>query len=52
MKIGDRAIEGLTEAHSALSEVHPGDMVSLVVRRGSGTSARELRLMLTAAEGL
>ena len=52
VKIGNREIEGLKDARTALSEVHPGDQVPLVIRRGSGTNARELKLMLTAAEGL
>jgi hypothetical protein len=52
VKIGNREIKGLKDARSALSEVHPGDRVPLVIRRGSGISARELKLMLTAAEGL
>jgi Aspartyl protease/PDZ domain len=52
VKIGNREIEDLKAARSALSEVHPGDKVALVVRRGPGTNARELKLVLTAAEGL
>jgi serine protease Do len=52
IKIGNREIKGLKDARSALSEVHPGDRVPLIIRRGSGIRARELKLMLTAAEGL
>ena len=52
VRINDRAIKGLKDARTALAEVHPGDRVPLVVRRGSGTDARELRLTLTAGEGL
>jgi hypothetical protein len=52
MKIDNREIGSLKEARSALSEVHPGDKVPLVIRRGAGTSTRELKLMLTSAEGL
>ena len=52
LRINDRVIEGLKDARTALAEVHPGDPVPLVVRRGSGTNARELRLTLTAGEGL
>src|SRR5208282_5134023 len=51
VKIGNREIEDLKEARSALSEVHPGDKVPLVIRRGSGINARELKPVLTAAEG-
>lgn len=39
-------------AQAALAEVCPGDVVPFVIRRGSGADARELSLMLTAAEGL
>jgi serine protease Do len=52
VKINDQVIEGLKEARGALSEVHPGDPVPLLIRRGSGTNARDLKLTLTAGEGL
>jgi hypothetical protein len=52
VQINDRAIEGLKDAHTALAQVRPGDPVTLVIRRGFGTNARELRLTLTAGEGL
>ena len=52
VKIGNREIEDLKSAAGALSEVHPGDKVRMVIRRGSGTNARELKLVITAAEGL
>ena len=52
LRINDRAIEGLKGARAALAEVRPGDAVPLVVRRGSGADGRELRLTLTAGEGL
>jgi serine protease Do len=50
--INDRVIKSLQEAHAALSLVHPGDPVPLIVRRGSGNNARDLKLTLTAGEGL
>jgi serine protease Do len=50
--INDRVIKGLKEARTALSEVHSGDPVPLVVRRGSGNDARDMKLTLTAGEGL
>lgn len=50
--IGNRKIEGLKDAHAALSDIHPGDRVVLKVRRGLGADSRELTLTLTAAEGL
>jgi len=52
LRINNRAIEGLKEARAALAEVRPGDIVPLVVHRGSGTDGRELRLTFTAGEGL
>jgi S1-C subfamily serine protease len=52
VRINDRAIEGLKDARIAVAQVRPGDPVPLVIRRGSGTNARELRLTLTAGEGL
>jgi serine protease Do len=50
--INNRVIKSLQEARAALSEVHPGALVPLIVRRGSGYNARDLKLMLTAGEGL
>jgi serine protease Do len=50
--INNRTINGLKDARTALSEIHPGDPVPLVVRRGSGTDARDLKLTITAGEGL
>src|SRR5271166_4446717 len=38
--INDRVIKSLQEAHAALSLVHPGDPVPLIVRAGSGNTAR------------
>jgi len=52
LRINDRAIEGLKGAQAALAEVRPGDAVRLVVRRGLAADGRELRLTLTAGEGL
>ena len=52
MKIGDNKIESLRDARTALSKVYSGNLVSFIVRRGSGISSHELSLTLTAAEGL
>ena len=52
VKIGNRRIEGIKDARAALSEVHAGDTVIFLLRRGSGNSSHELTLKLTAAEGL
>ena len=52
VEINDRAIKGLKDARIALAEVHPGDPVQLIVRRGSGNDARDLKLTITAGEGL
>jgi hypothetical protein len=50
--ISGRTIEGLKDARAALAEIHPGDPVSLVVRRGPGNDVRNLKLTITAGEGL
>jgi hypothetical protein len=52
VELNDRAIKGLKDARTALGEIHPGDAVPLVVRRGSGNDARDLKLTITAGEGL
>ncbi len=52
VEINDRAIRGLKDARTALAKVHPGEPVPLVVRRGSGNNARDLKLTITAGEGL
>jgi S1-C subfamily serine protease len=52
LRINSRAIDGLKGARAALAEVQPGDAVVLVIRRGSGVDGRELKLTLTAGEGL
>jgi len=52
LRINGRAIGGRKDAHAALAEVQPDDAVRLLVRRGSGAGAHELRLTLTAGEGL
>jgi serine protease Do len=52
LRIKDRAIASLKEARAALAEVRSGDTVPLVVRRGSGALARELKLTVVAGEGL
>ena len=52
LRINGKAVDGLKAVALALAEVRPGDTVALVVRRGSGADARELKLVLTAGEGL
>jgi S1-C subfamily serine protease len=52
VRLNDHAIKSLKEAHKALADIHAGDRVPLVVRRGSGDDARELKLTLTAVKGL
>ena len=44
VRINERVIETLKDARAALAEIHPGDPVRLVIRRGSGTDVRELKL--------
>lgn len=52
VEIAGRRIESLKDASTALAEVHPGDVVRFVIRRGSGANVNMLILILTAAEGL
>ena len=52
VEINNRTIEGLKDARTALAQVHPGDSVRLVIHRGSGNVARDLKLTITAGEGL
>ncbi len=53
MKINGRTIGDLKDAHKALAEIRVGEPVRLVVRRGAaGDEPRELKLTLTAGEGL
>jgi serine protease Do len=52
IEINDRTIAGVKDARTVLAHVHPGDLVRLVVRRGSGNDARDLKLTITAGEGL
>jgi hypothetical protein len=52
VRINDQAIKGLRDARAALAKIRPTDVVHLFVHRGSRTSSRELRLSVTAGEGL
>jgi len=52
LRINNRAVEGFKSARAALAEVQPGDVVPLVIHRGPRADGRELRLTLTAGEGL
>jgi PDZ domain/Aspartyl protease len=52
VRLNDHAIEGLKDAHSALTDIRAGDRVALTIDRGPGTDNRELRLTLTVGEGL
>lgn len=52
LKINRRVIEGKKGARAALSESQPGDIVAMVIRRGTGVDSHELELTLTAGEGL
>jgi hypothetical protein len=52
VRISGHAILGLEDAYAALAEIRSGDVIPLVVRRGAAANARELRLNLTAGEGL
>jgi membrane-associated protease RseP (regulator of RpoE activity) len=52
LRVNNHAIDGLKEIHAALAEIRPGNAVLLVIRRGLGAAGHELRLTLTAGEGL
>jgi hypothetical protein len=52
LRINGRAVEDSKAVRAALADLQQGEKVTLVVRRGSGADARELRLVLTAGEGL
>lgn len=52
VQINHKAIEDLKSARAALALVRPGDVVPLVIRRRSDSSARELSLALTATGSL
>jgi hypothetical protein len=50
--IQGRRVDGSKAVGTVLAEVRESEAVSLVVRRGSGDEARELKLVITAGEGL
>lgn len=52
LKINDRDIIGLTDAHAALATIRPRDTVRIVVERPAAAQTRALHLTLIAGEGL
>ena len=52
VKINDHAIASLQAARTALAEIRPRDSVLLIVRRGVTGNGPELKLTITAGEGL
>jgi hypothetical protein len=52
VRINNRAVESLKDARTALADVHVGDRVPIVLRRGVGPDASDLKVILTAGEGL
>lgn len=52
VKINDHAIASLQAARTALAEIRPRDSVLLIVRRGATGNGPELKLTITAGEGL
>ena len=52
LRIGGRGVDSLKAVRAALAEIREGDTLSLIIRRGSGAEARDLRLVITAGEGL
>jgi hypothetical protein len=52
LEINHQAIKGLKDARAALAKVQPTQIVLLTVHRGQRSNGRELRLTVTAEEGL
>ena len=52
LRIHSRGVDSIKAVRTALAEIREGDTVSLVIRRGSGAEAREIRLVISAGEGL
>jgi PDZ domain/Aspartyl protease len=52
IRLNDRAVKSLKDAHSAVEDIRAGDRVALVVERGLDNDKRKLTLTLTAGEGL
>lgn len=52
LEVNHHTIKDLKTARAALAEIKAGDAVELVIRRGSGSAARQMSLALTASEGL
>jgi hypothetical protein len=51
IRIYERDLDGIKNALAALAEVRPGDVVPMVVHRGSPGNGRALRLTFTAGNG-
>jgi serine protease Do len=52
VRVNDRAITGLKDMRSALTDIRAGDRVVLMVDRGLGTQNLDVKLTLTVGEGL
>ena len=52
LRINGRAVDSPKAVHAVLAELKEGEKVALLIRRGSGADAREIRLILIAGEGL
>jgi hypothetical protein len=52
LRINGQSVDRHKATGPILAGVRPGDSVALLVRRGSGADARELRLIIKAGEGL
>ena len=52
LRINGRAVDSPKAVRAALADIQQDDSFILLVRRGSGADARELKLVLTAGEGL
>ena len=52
LRINGQSVDRPKATGPILADVRPGDSVALLVRRGSGADARELRLIIKSGEGL
>jgi hypothetical protein len=52
LRIKGQPLGGVKEARTILGGLEPGNTISLLIRRGSATGPRELKVELTARDGL
>jgi S1-C subfamily serine protease len=52
VRLRGKAVERRDQALAALAETHPGEPVTLTVRRRQGSKAEDIALTIKAGEGL